>query len=57
MPVPAAPPTALVFGSSRQPGSSAETVFTNKEAFYLTPLSGLVIHEQHDGPGGPAGWE
>ncbi|GAA3929230.1 hypothetical protein [Hymenobacter algoricola] len=40
---PATPLAALPFGSSQHPGSYAERVFTNKEAFYLTPLPALVI--------------
>jgi hypothetical protein len=43
---PDTPLAALPFGSSHQPGSYAEQVFTNKEEFYLTPLPALVIRKQ-----------
>ncbi|WP_159437454.1 hypothetical protein [Hymenobacter daecheongensis] len=42
---PDTPLAALLFGHSRQPGSYAATVFTNKEDFYLTPLPALLIRQ------------
>gem|GEM_PF-5924264 len=42
-PAAATPLAALAFGDSRQAGSYVQTVFTNKEDFYLTPLAALVV--------------